>query len=98
MLMGQEDQVGLGEGIIIGQIAVGIHMDHLSPEVEHQRTMADEGGFNSPAHVLMISVSNFSWARAEATMITVSRLLNNNNVFITHLLWNLKIFETPQLL
>jgi len=43
VLMGQEDQVGLGEGVIIGQIAVGIHMGHLSPKIEHQRAVADEG-------------------------------------------------------
>jgi hypothetical protein len=54
--------------------------------------------FRSPADVLMISVSNFSWAREETAMITGSRLLNNNNVFITHLLWKLKIFETPWVL
>jgi hypothetical protein len=46
----------------------------------------------------MISVSNFSWAKEETAMITGSRLLNNNNVFITHLLWKLKIFETPWVL
>jgi hypothetical protein len=42
--------------------------------------------FKSPVDVLMISVSNFSWAKAEMTMVADSRLINNNNVFIAYLL------------
>jgi hypothetical protein len=47
-----------------------------------------------PTDVLMVSVSNFPWARAETTMTDESRLINSNRVFIARVLQGLKIFET----
>ena len=43
MLVGDEDEVGLGQGAVVGDLAVGVDVDRLAAEGHHQGAVAEEG-------------------------------------------------------
>ena len=49
VLVGDEDQVRLGELAVIGILPHRVHMDDLAPEGEHQRAVADKGDLELPS-------------------------------------------------
>ena len=48
VLVGDENQVRLGELAVIGILLHRVHMDDLAPKGEHQRAVADKGDLKSP--------------------------------------------------
>ena len=43
MLVGHQDEIGLGERPVIGDVAVRVDVDRLSAKGHHQRPVAEEG-------------------------------------------------------